>query len=453
MAEERRLRHLLQDTVTAAQAFEQDNISLRERLARYEAAAASRKARSGHGSHGSHARTKLNERDAAPMYDDGHSQMARELLRMLRDVLPQTVGAEQFNEVKMRVRLLSSTIDSWQKKCADAWHETDSMKKEVEASTRKTAEDQAADVSRLRAGGWVNISGGDSAVDELQKYIALFEQDKLPELDTKTDKAWVIDKYSQLRFRHRELFVRCELVQRENDHARAEKDAMERKLAAAEERSILRENEADAAKQRGRAWEEELFVVKAKEAAEARTSGVVLDHSDASLYAWTTSEFSKMRASLAELSALKPQLETTQQLLEQEREDVRSCRGQLHKLDEQLNAMQLQLQSERAAREGLVQTTEEYQQHVDQLNSDITSCYQRVVSHGTDALLKHGTDALPASADTGDILRWIVEMVVRANGATKQLEDQIRSERETQKEAVTSANEEGSELRQLLPSG
>eukprot|EP01052_Picozoa_sp_SAG31_P019403 SAG31_NODE_1412_length_8463_cov_6.657102_1_plen_257_part_00 len=228
MPAENDLRAILQDTVQAAEAFELDNKALRARLAELEESsnlrqtvAARQSGRERRSSASSRAQPsewwqeELEELNVeASLYDDGHVDIVRELIRSLRDMVPKTAASAQLRDVQVRLRTLGSIIDSWQRKYADVRQKAVGYLRDLEAakSAQEDFEEQQSMVKRLAGeAGWIKLSddAGNQAAHELEKYIALFEKEAPPECDSSSKKAWILDKYAQLRYRHRELFVRC----------------------------------------------------------------------------------------------------------------------------------------------------------------------------------------------------------------------------------------------------
>lgn len=247
-AGDKNLRAILQDTVQAAEAFELDNKALRARLSELEESSNLR--RIVQASHSSRDRSRSRSRNAgasvarqlqsprewwqeeleevdvsASLYDDGHSEIVRQLIQQMREMVPQGASAAQLRDIQVRLRTLASIIDSWQRKYADARQKAVGYLRDLDAvkSAQEEMRAQQSVAQRLTGDGWTNLAGSGAstanASKELRTYIALFEKEELPECDAQSDKAWVLDKYAQLRYRHRELFVRCELVQRENMQA------------------------------------------------------------------------------------------------------------------------------------------------------------------------------------------------------------------------------------------
>ena len=227
---------------------------------------------------------------------------------------------------------------------------------------------------------------------------ALFEKDELPEADSKCEKAWVLDKYAQLRYRHRELLVRCVLVQRENLHNEEQVATLQGRLEGAEAkckvtdaafRAAQKDNQEAAriAQERNQEVVQALKVVRAKEAKEARSAGLVLE-SGAELYRWTIEELRKLRSDLAgeqasnrqqanQLASLQQSLETAQERKDEHRLSAEEFRKKCKQLEQENEQMMLLREREH---EQVALGAKEADEQVALLRAELAASNRRFVS-------------------------------------------------------------------------
>lgn len=191
MSGDKNLRAILQDTVQAAEAYEQDNFALRQRLAELEESSSLRQIVQ-EGAHVGSGRRSSSKQlltaqprwqddldtGGASLYDDGHPEIVRQLIHTMRELVPKstasTMASTQLRDVQVRLRTLASIIDSWQRKYADARQKSVGYLRELDAvkSAQAELEVQRSVAHRLAGDGWTHLSdGSESKLEELQTYI------------------------------------------------------------------------------------------------------------------------------------------------------------------------------------------------------------------------------------------------------------------------------------------
>ena len=100
----------------------------------------------------------------------------------------------------------------------------------VDIDVRQMA-NQLDELGSIHAEGWDHLQSG-PAGQQLSTYLELFEKEDMPEPAALvgSDRAWLLNKYGELRYKHRELFVRCELAGEENRSCARENDRLQRQV-------------------------------------------------------------------------------------------------------------------------------------------------------------------------------------------------------------------------------
>eukprot|EP01043_Picozoa_sp_COSAG02_P029689 COSAG02_NODE_1860_length_10613_cov_40.769831_1_plen_2020_part_10 len=206
----------------------------------------------------------------------------------------------------------------------------------VDVDVRRVA-DHLDDLGGVQADGWGHLQTG-SAGQQLSTYLELFEKEDMPEPAALvgSDRAWLLNKYGELRYKHRELFVRCELVGEENRSCTRENGRLQHQVSALQRQLADTRHITTDQSSMLRQCEEQLTMVKALEQKEAKQRGV--DLTDKPLYTWTASELAIVEQKLREaddtIRRLQTKIETSKASAGQQ---TQSLQGEVERLAANLN--------------------------------------------------------------------------------------------------------------------